>query len=48
MVMASISAIANFLLIPTYPFFVAADHRLDVWLIWALVVQGRRWPTTAE
>ena len=40
-VLASLSAIANFLFIPYYPFWAILIIILDVFVIWALAVHGR-------
>jgi hypothetical protein len=40
--MAAISAIANFLFIPYYPFWSLLMIALDVFVIWALASYGRR------
>jgi vacuolar-type H+-ATPase subunit I/STV1 len=44
--MAAISAIANFLFIPYYPFWALLMIGLDVFVIWALASYGRRAAST--
>jgi hypothetical protein len=39
--LAALSAIANFLFIPRYPFWSLLMVALDIFLIWALAVHGR-------
>jgi hypothetical protein len=43
-VLAGLSAIANFLFIPYYPFWSLLMIALDVFVIWALAVHGREVP----
>ena len=38
MVVASLSAVANFLFIPYYPFWAITLLAIDLWVIWALCV----------
>ena len=40
--LAALSAIANFLFIPYYPFWALLMIILDVFVIWALARHGRR------
>jgi len=40
--LVALSAIANFLFIPSYPFWSLLMIVLDVFVIWALVRHGRR------
>jgi hypothetical protein len=44
--MALVSAIANFLFIPYYPFWALTVITLDVFVIWALTAHGRDLQTT--
>jgi hypothetical protein len=44
-VLAGLSAIANFLFIPYYPLWSLLIIALDVFVIWALAVHGREVPT---
>ena len=39
--LAALSALANFLFIPYYPFWAILIIILDVFVIWALAVHGR-------
>ena len=39
--MASLSAIANFMFLPIYPFWSIVIIALDIWIIWALAAHGR-------
>jgi hypothetical protein len=39
--LASLSAIANFMFLPIYPFWSILIIALDIWIIWALAVHGR-------
>jgi hypothetical protein len=40
--LVSLSAIANFLFIPYYPFWALLIIAIDVWVIWALATYSRR------
>ena len=40
LVLASVSAVANFFFIPYYPFWAILVIALDVWVIWALTRPG--------
>lgn len=40
-ILASVSAIANFVAIPYYPFWAIVMLTLDIFVIWALTVHGR-------
>ncbi len=40
-IVAGLSAVANFLFIPHYPIWSVLIIALDVWVIWALAVHGR-------
>ncbi len=40
--LVGLSAIANFLFIPYYPFWALLIIALDIWVIWALTSYGRR------
>jgi len=40
-IMATVSAIANFAWIPHYPFWALTIIAIDVFVIWALTVHGR-------
>ena len=40
-IVAGLSAVANFLFIPHYPIWSLLIIALDVWVIWALAVHGR-------
>jgi hypothetical protein len=40
-IMASVSAIANFLFIPFYPIWSLLIIAIDVFVIWALAAHGR-------
>ncbi|HEY1335444.1 MAG TPA: hypothetical protein VGF31_14375 [Myxococcaceae bacterium] len=40
-VLASLSAIANFMFLPIYPFWSILIIALDIWVIWALAAHGR-------
>jgi hypothetical protein len=40
-IVAGLSAVANFLFIPHYPVWSVLIIALDVWVIWALAVHGR-------
>jgi hypothetical protein len=41
-ILATLSAIASFMFLPYYPFWSIILVAIDVWIIWALVAQGRR------
>jgi hypothetical protein len=40
-IVASLSAIANFMFLPIYPFWSILIIALDIWIIWALAAHGR-------
>jgi hypothetical protein len=46
-IVAVLSAIANFLWIPYYPFWALTVITLDIFVIWALAAHGRELKDTA-